>query len=261
MAKLLLKFENKILEDVRLTQTGVTIGRLPDNDIRIDNPAVSSHHARVYWDGSHFVVEDAKSLNGTYVNDRPVNQQVLGDNDIILVGKHTLTFKAEPGERVAASGNEGPRLLVPTLDSTAMLETQKAKELLAHAMAKGQPAAAAPAPAVTGAFELPVAAPAAPSMRRGVLSIVSGKTDQRSYVLTGKLTVIGKSEMASIRLKGWFAPQVAAAISRRDDRYFIAPGGRQKVKVNGQATGGQWELQPGDMITVAKVTMTFNYNE
>ena len=98
-------------------------------------------------------------------------------------------------------------------------------------------------------------------MRLGILSIMSGKTDQRSYVLTGKLTVIGKSDMASIRLKGWFAPQVAGAISRREDRYFISPGGRQKVKVNGQAITGQWELQSGDMISVAKVSMTFGYND
>lgn len=258
MAKLLLKFEDKLLEQVGLTQTGVTIGRVPDNDIRIDNPAVSSHHARIYWDNGHFVIEDAKSMNGTYVNDKRVTAQVLGDNDVVLIGKHTLIFKAEPGERVPASGNEGPRLLVPTLESTAMLDTKKAKELIAQAMGKVPASPVQQAAAVAAAVGPPAPTPV---IRHGFLSVISGKTDQRSYVLTGKLTVIGKSEMASIRLKGWFAPQVAGAISRHDDRYFIAPGGRQKIRVNGQPIGGQWELHPGDTISVAKVSMTFGYND
>ena len=91
---------------------------------------------------------------------------------------------------------------------------------------------------------------------------MSGKTDQKSYLLTGKLTVIGKSDMASIRLKGWFAPKVAGAINHREDKYFIAPAdGKQKIKVNGQVIAGQKELQAGDMIIVARVNMTFNYND
>ncbi len=59
--------------------------------------------------------------------------------------------------------------------------------------------------------------------RIGMLSILEGKTDQEKYVLTGKMTMIGKSSMASIKLKGFFAPTTAALISKRDNKYFIAP--------------------------------------
>ena len=261
MARLYLKFEKTTLKDFGLTQGGVTIGRLPDNDIQIDNPAVSGHHARVYWEGDHFVIQDTKSFNGTYVNDQRITTQPLADNDVILIGKHTLTFRAEPDQYVAPAATAVARPSVPTLEATAMLDTKKARELLAQAMGKA-PVSATPAPAATGVFETPLTAPPPPrAVRHGILSIVSGKTDQRSYVLTGKLTVIGKSEMASIRLHGWFAPQVAGAISRRDDRYFISPGGKQKIKVNGQVISGQWELQPGDMITVWKLSMNFGYND
>jgi len=262
MARLYLKFENTPLKDFGLTQGGVSIGRLPDNDIQIDNPAVSGHHARVYWDRDHFAIQDTKSFNGTYVNDQRVTSQALADNDIILIGKHTLTFRAEAGAAVAPASTAVVKPSVPTLEATAMLDTKKARELLAQAMGKPARTAAPAVPAATGVFEAPTQAMAASSEKRtGILSIVSGKTDQRSYVLTGKLTVIGKSDMASIRLRGWFAPQVAGAISRRDDRYFIASGGKQKVKVNGQPISGQWELQPGDMVTVWKVSMTFGYND
>ena len=49
MAKLYLKFEqnDQVLKEVPLTQATTTIGRLPDNDIRIDNAAVSGHHSLI----------------------------------------------------------------------------------------------------------------------------------------------------------------------------------------------------------------------
>ncbi|MGH9509403.1 MAG: FHA domain-containing protein, partial [Terriglobales bacterium] len=59
MAKLYLFFENTQLKEFAITQSGVaTIGRLPDNLIHIDNLAVSGHHARVFYDVDHYVIED-----------------------------------------------------------------------------------------------------------------------------------------------------------------------------------------------------------
>src|SRR5947209_12696253 len=95
MAKLFLKFEQAVLKEVMLTQAVVTIGRLPDNVIPIDNLAVSGHHAKVYWASDHYVIEDNNSLNGTYVNNVRITRQELKDGDSILVGKHTLAFKDE----------------------------------------------------------------------------------------------------------------------------------------------------------------------
>ena len=90
--------------------------------------------------------------------------------------------------------------------------------------------------------------------------IMHGKTDQSQYTLSGKLSVIGKSDMASIKLKGWFAPKVAAVINRRDGKYFVAASEKdQKVKVNGSLISGQHELNEGDTIEVAKISATFNY--
>ena len=44
MAKLVLKFESSVLKEVPLSQGVITIGRLPDNIIHVDNLAVSGHH-------------------------------------------------------------------------------------------------------------------------------------------------------------------------------------------------------------------------
>lgn len=255
MAKLFLSFENKALKAFPLTQGAVRIGRLPDNEIQIDNPAVSGHHAVVYWEADHFILEDKGSFNGTYIDDRRIIRKVLSDNDAILIGKHTLTFKAEEGKTVAPALKGASKSPLPSLDSTAMLDTKKSRELLSKVAAKMGAASAA------SSLE-DAEPPTAAALRLGVLSVMSGKTDESSYLLASKLTVIGKSKMASIRLKGWFAPSVAGTISRREDKYFITPGGPgNTVTVNGQPISGQCELGAGDLITVGKVRMSFSFNE
>ena len=96
----------------------------------------------------------------------------------------------------------------------------------------------------------------------GILSVLEGKTDQQRYVLTGKMTMIGKSKMASIHLKGWFAPNSAALISRRDNKYFIAPAETKvKLKVNGQDLHAQRDLAAGDVIEVGKLKAAFSFQE
>ena len=105
-----------------------------------------------------------------------------------------------------------------------MLDTKQAREQLADKAA----------PANAGSGPLGISRPAwmsdpfaASKDRIGLLNILEGKTDQEKYVLTGKMTMIGKSSMASIKLKGFFAPTTAALISKRDNKYFISPSERQ----------------------------------
>jgi len=286
MAKLFLKFEQAVLKEVTLSQGVLTIGRLPDNVIPIDNLAVSGHHAKIYWDSDHYVIEDNNSLNGTYVNNVRVSRQELKDGDSVLIGKHTLAFKDEwhedrPNQRTVPAEHNAPA--VPKLDQTMMLDTKKMKEMLAGLH---PPAPSAPAPAPAGPTHSDLGAPAAhvpqsagtthaktqtfapvpsvtsPIERVALLTVVNGKTDQPSYLLTGKMSVIGKSDMASIKLKGWFAPKMAAIISKRDIGYFIAASEKNtKVKINGEEIAGQRPLADGDTIEVAGVKMTFGFQE
>ncbi|HXZ27413.1 MAG TPA: FHA domain-containing protein [Terriglobales bacterium] len=277
MAKLYLKFEQNVLKEFTLAQGTVTIGRLPDNLIQVDNLAVSGHHAKISWETDHYVLEDNNSLNGTYLNNQRVSKSVLKDGDSMLIGKHTLVFKDEwhedtPGQHTLAADHTTIPA-VPKLEATVVLDTKKAKEMMAAARAakEGTPAAAPPA-AEAGGAPAPAAVPAAPAApappaaapkeRTGVLSVLAGKTGEPQYTLSGKLTVIGKSEMASIKLKGWFAPKVAASISKRDSRYFIAASEKAvKVKVNGADIAGQKELAEGDVIEVAGIKLSFAYHE
>ena len=245
MAKLYLKFEQAVLKEFTLSQAAVTIGRLPDNVIQIDNLAVSGHHARVVWETDHYVVEDNNSLNGTYVNNARVNRAALKDNDSILIGKHVLIFQGavEAPPPVKAHDKTVP---MQGLDATVV-------------MSRGSH------PGVPGLDPHVTAAPGftPPGRERvGVLTVMDGKTDESQYTLASKLTVIGKSDMASIKLKGWFAPKVAANVMKRDGKYFIAAAERDvRVKINGAEISGQHEMNDGETIEVAGITFTFTLQD
>lgn len=256
MAKLFLKFEQSVLKEVPLSQGVVTIGRLPDNLIHVDNLAVSGHHAKIYWDNDKYVIEDNNSLNGTFLNNRRISKAALKDDDVILIGKHTVTFKDTWHDDAAAGAPKqvaGPA--VPKMEATMVLDTKKAKEMIAAATAGAANAAA-------GGGQAAAAPPPVPGRERtGTLAIIDGKTDQKSYVL-GKMSVIGKSDMASIKLKGFFAPNMAALINKRENKYFIAASeAKIKVKINGQEIAGQKELAEGDVVEVAGVKASFGYQE
>lgn len=252
MPKLILKFEAAVLKEVPVGAQAVTIGRAPDNDIQIDNLAVSSHHAKVYGEEGKLIIEDLNSLNGTFVNNQRIQRVTLKQSDQVLIGKHHLVV--DMGGSFEAPLPDVKKVAAPKVEETMVLDTKKRKELLAQAMATG--GAGGPAPQE----RTQQVGPAPPRPRNASLVVLDGKTDQREYLLSGKLAVIGKSDMATIKLKGWFKPAVAAQISKRDDGYYIGPS--QKIPtVNGQAISGPTRLNEGDVIEVAGVKLNFVYKD
>jgi diguanylate cyclase (GGDEF)-like protein len=76
-----------------LTQA-VVIGRGSDCAIQVDEHSVSRRHARIEPTDKGYVAEDLGSTNGTFVNDRPVNRQVLDDGDYLRAGNCIYRFLA-----------------------------------------------------------------------------------------------------------------------------------------------------------------------
>jgi pSer/pThr/pTyr-binding forkhead associated (FHA) protein len=96
MAKLILKYEAAVLKEVEVGAQPVTIGRAPDNDLHVDNLAVSSHHAKIFAEEGRLIVEDLNSMNGTFVNRtrvHPGQKRPLQVNDVIQVGTVHLKVK------------------------------------------------------------------------------------------------------------------------------------------------------------------------
>ncbi|MBU2697466.1 MULTISPECIES: FHA domain-containing protein [Pimelobacter] len=72
----------------------VTAGRHPESGIFLDDVTVSRRHAVFRREGEGFTVEDAGSLNGTYVNRDRIEKTTLKDSDEVQVGKYRLVFFA-----------------------------------------------------------------------------------------------------------------------------------------------------------------------
>ena len=208
MAKLSLMFEEKLVKEVPIGNRPVTIGRSPDNDLPVDNLAVSNYHARIYFEGSRLVVEDLDSLNGTFVNDLRVERATLHDGDSIWIGKHHIKVDASADTAIPWETGRKPAS-APKINETMVLDTKARRDMLQQAAAMGERSQFSP-----GRVKMPT------------LLVLNGRVDQKEYVLTNKLTVIGKSPMATVRLRGWFKPQVAAQISQRDDGYYLGTGAK-----------------------------------
>jgi len=69
------------------------IGRSVDSNIRLDDSEVSRHHARLSFDGLHFVLRDMGSANGCRVNGHLVRERILEDGDTLALGTSQLTFQ------------------------------------------------------------------------------------------------------------------------------------------------------------------------
>src|SRR5450631_1701008 len=187
MARLYLKFDERVLREIALSSGVVTIGRQPDNLVQIDNPAVSGHHAKDYWQGDHYVLEDTESFNGTYVNNRRISKAALEDGDVVLIGKHTIVFRAQGSDNVSAPHKSVDRSILlqgqldkarpPQLDPTMILDTRRAKEMLAQAAAAAATAGGAGRQSHGSAPKISDTSSESSGRRRiGSLTIINGKT-------------------------------------------------------------------------------------
>ena len=87
MPVLSLQFKNKSVGSYQLEKgTSLTIGRRDDNDVIIDDPAVSGHHAKIDSLGDRFVLIDLKSKNGTFVNEQLIDSHWLTNGDMVTIG-------------------------------------------------------------------------------------------------------------------------------------------------------------------------------
>jgi pSer/pThr/pTyr-binding forkhead associated (FHA) protein len=241
MARLVVKFETAMLKEVPIGSAPISIGRAPDNEIHIDNMAVSNYHARVYPESGRLMVEDLDSLNGTFLNNNRIKREWLRSGDSILVGKHVIVVDQE--HDAAATVETVRKAPAPKVDETYVLDSSRRSEAGQHA-GTGEGA--------------PGTAPA--RVRVPSLVVLKGKANQKDYVLSNKLTIIGKSPMATIRLRGWFAPQVAAQINKKENGYFLGLTGREP-KINGVRVKPPVQLNDGDIIDIGGVSLKFMYRD
>ena len=95
MLRIILKFNNTVLKELKIDQDEIIIGRDTGNDIQIDNIAVSREHARIIKGPNYYFIEDMSSKNGTFVNGKKIKKKFLKGDDEITIGKHSLQIVLE----------------------------------------------------------------------------------------------------------------------------------------------------------------------
>jgi pSer/pThr/pTyr-binding forkhead associated (FHA) protein len=244
MPKLVLKFENSVLKEIPVGSKEVSIGRSPENAMVIDNPAVSHYHARVFHEEDRLMLEDFGSMNGTFVNGQRVKMVTLKPGDSVAIGKHTIMISESREAEGLPSGNGHAKPAAPKINETVMLDTKERREFLQKVAAVGESSQVAPR-----------------RLKVPTLVVRSGKTNRAEYTLNDKLTVVGKSAMATVRLKGWFAPKVAAQINRRENNSYYIGAADKVPSVNGRPITQPTLLSSGDTIEVAGIRMEFVYRD
>ncbi|MEE4245816.1 MAG: FHA domain-containing protein [Kangiellaceae bacterium] len=102
MAYIGLLLDGVVVKKFELTDNALTLGRSPNNDVPIEDSAVSSFHAQVlreedpYLEGQvQYILEDLQSTNSTKVNGIKVEKHKLINGDLIDIGYNTFRFVDE----------------------------------------------------------------------------------------------------------------------------------------------------------------------
>jgi len=290
MARLILSLDNQVLAEYNMTKERYTIGRLPDNDVRIDNPAVSGHHSLIINILNDSFLEDLNSTNGTYVNGKLIKKHALQDSDVITIGHHQLRFSDqqinEPEQDefektmvIPAGQQNSDQLAAAEAAADAAAAAAAAEE---HADSSndddGSPSANvkldpeeaaalnddAPPPPPQYERVAEVEEPASHTRTTGgmdprsvpnalpmaKLQVLSGAFAGRELELTKALTTLGRPGVQ------------VAAVTRRAEGYYIVhvESGKENdfPLVNGQPIGAQArKLTDNDVVQLAGVKMGF----
>ncbi len=97
--------------EVKIPPNGLIIGRGKNCNIQVEDPTVSRQHAVIYFKNNNYYIKDLKSENGTFVNDKKVDETILKPNDVIGIGKYLVEFTILSPETVGVS----PSILYPII--------------------------------------------------------------------------------------------------------------------------------------------------
>jgi pSer/pThr/pTyr-binding forkhead associated (FHA) protein len=225
MARMILNLNGQNLAEYNLSKERYTVGRLPDNDIRIDNPAVSGHHSLIINILNDSFLEDLNSTNGTYVNGKLIKKHALANGDVITIGHHQLRFVDTSDD----SQDEFERTMVISNGSRRNLH--------------------APAAEPRSVFQRDLPAPSVMPGNPSRLHVLSGAFAGRELVLKKPLTTLGREGI-----------QVVAIMRRGEDYSLVTVerGTRSAPMVNGEALGaGARRLNDNDVLEIAGVKMGF----
>lgn len=223
---LVLTLNQSVLGEFSLDKERLLIGRKPENDIQVDNLAVSGQHAAIITILNDSFLEDLDSTNGTFVNGKLVKKHALKHGDIITIGKHELKYV-----------NDDATTDDQDFEKTMIIRPGMASH--AAAAAKAEETAPPPPPGVGSQV-------AAKDMPMGKIQVLSGPGAGKELELKKALITLGRPGVQ------------VAVITRRPQGYFITHVEGKHPLVNGDSIGAQAHaLKDHDVVELAGVKMEF----
>jgi len=262
MPTLTLSLKNKFIKAYRLKKGGsLTIGRRENNDIVIDDPAVSGHHAKVDFLGERLVLTDLQSKNGSFVNEQLVHSHWLKDEDVITIGQHSLLLNYDSKEQASSED-------VADFDKTQAMNTTQHRQMMIKSNPtksinvvgfwdqrpnRGKVRTVEPS-AAKSSEESPQKEPV------GTLNYLDGGIGQ--IKLTRKITTIGTDPTSDVVIKGLLMDPTAATINKSPEGFcFNYIGGRPRPKINDEPVKSSIFLAASDIIQIGSARLQFSIEE
>ncbi len=236
MVKLTLKLKETQIEEFALEKDQISIGRAKENDIVIDNIAVSRKHALIQRkEGEGYVLRDLNSSNGTFLDGVQIDahDHPLADGTVIGIGKFEITVKGLSKQTPPPT----PKPPAPEdVEGTMIFDAARRK----------------PTPE-------PQALSEPKPIRWPVLSATKGPSKGKEYKITKEITMVGKDTQNDIPAEGWFISSPHAKIFRRGDRFYISHlgGFLSSTKVNGIGIKEDHILKNKDHVDIGDCTFVF----
>ena len=259
MPTLLLQLKNKVLGEYPLQEGApLTIGRRDTNDVVIEDPAVSAHHAKIDVLDDRFVLIDLQSKNGSFVNEQLVNSHWLKHEDVITIGEHSLIFHYYEKEQMSKDHSD-------EFDETLAMNTTQHRRM----MIRSNPTKSinvvrfwdrSQNRGKVKDVEPPTPEPRITLLKEkigGILDYLSGGTGR--IILTRKITTIGKDATSDIVVKGLLMNPTAVTISKTAEGYCLNYiGGLPRPKVNDKPVKKSIILIDQDIIEVGSARLQFS---
>lgn len=225
MPEIVIKYEDKVIERVVSEKKRISIGRTSENDIVLENRGVSRRHAQIEFNDNAAVIIDNESLNGTFVNNRKISEEILRDDDVVTIGKYNLVYHTEVSRQPSAAH----------LDGTMVLKTKKQKEMIQQDQ-----------------YEKELV-----KQIGGSLLLGEDNTDFSEYQIDHNVTTIGRAKFVHVHVKGFMLSGIQAKIVKEEEQFLIVNLGRKgKTRVNGEPVN-RLALKNGDIIQVGKSVFRF----
>jgi len=225
MAKLVLSTEGTVVFQCFLDNARLQIGRLPTNQVVIDDPRVGAVHAVIVPVGNDHILDNMHNVTGTFVNGTRVERHILQHGDVIEFGTYNLRYL-------------NPRASMETsLDRTMIIKGLKPQTVLAPDDVRPSPES----------LRVPTARPTRSHATTGRIVLRAGPRARTTIELDRVVTLVGTPGTQ------------LAVITRRPHGFFLTHvEGERMPKLNGRRTDREArQLRDGDDIEVGGETMRF----